>query len=45
MSASARDVATEMLASEASKARKLEILFGPWWRHYAVPYEFPATLR
>ena len=44
MSASARDVVTEMLASEAGKARKLEILFGPWWRHYAVPYEFPATL-
>ncbi len=32
------------LDEEAAKARKLEILFGPWWRHYAVPYEFPATL-
>jgi hypothetical protein len=25
---------------EALKGRKLAILFGPWWRHYAVPYEF-----
>lgn len=33
-----------MLAVEASKARKLEIIFGPWWRHYALPYEFSATL-
>lgn len=33
-----------MLADEASKARKLEIIFGNWWRHYAVPYEFLATL-
>lgn len=33
-----------MLAEEAAKAKKLEVLFGPWWRHYAVPYEFPATL-
>ena len=31
-------------ANEAAKMRKLEIIFGPWWRHYAVPYEFPATL-
>ncbi len=34
----------EILADEAAKARKLEVLFGRWWRHYAVPYEFPATL-
>ena len=27
-----------------AKARKLDVIFGPWWRHYAVPYEFPATL-
>ena len=32
------------LDDEATKTRKLEILFGPWWHHYAVPYEFPATL-
>lgn len=32
------------LLDEAAKTRKLEILFGPWWRHYAIPYEFPATL-
>lgn len=33
-----------LLAVEQGKARKLQILFGGWWRHYAVPYEFPATL-
>lgn len=32
------------LALERVKSRKLEILFGPWWRHYAVPYEFRLTL-
>ena len=35
---------TELLAGEAAKARKLEIMCGLWWRHYAVPYEFPVTL-
>lgn len=33
-----------LLEAEQSKARKLEIIFGPWWRHYAVPYEFRWTL-
>ena len=32
------------LAEEQAKARKLEIIFGKWWRHYAVPYEFRYTL-
>lgn len=32
------------LEAEGSKARKLEIIFGVWWRHYAVPYEFRWTL-
>lgn len=32
------------LAEEQAKARKLEIMFGHWWRHYAVPYEFRWTL-
>lgn len=41
---SGQDLLSTLLADEAAKARKLEILFGPWWRHYAVPYEFPATL-
>jgi hypothetical protein len=36
--------AVQTLADEVAKARKLEIIFGPWWRHYAVPYEFLATL-
>jgi len=44
MSAATRDSFAQMLADEAAKVRKLEILFGPWWRHYAIPYEFPATL-
>lgn len=35
----------DALAIEMAKARKLEIIFGAWWRHYAVPYEFPMTLR
>lgn len=38
------DFLVRMLADEAAKATKLEVIFGPWWRHYAVPYEFPATL-
>lgn len=33
-----------LLEVERGKARKLEIVFGPWWRHYAVPYEFRWTL-
>jgi hypothetical protein len=32
------------LAKEALKIRKLKILFGPWWAHYAVPYELRWTL-
>lgn len=36
---------TEALVAEMAKARKLEIIFGAWWRHYAVPYEFPMTLQ
>ncbi|BAO29632.1 HNH endonuclease [Sulfuritalea hydrogenivorans sk43H] len=44
MTVGADDSLAQMLADEAAKARKLEIIFGPWWRHYAVPYEFPATL-
>jgi hypothetical protein len=33
-----------LLEAEHGKARKLEIIFGVWWRHYAVPYEFRWTL-
>lgn len=44
MTAGVGDLLVQTLADEAAKARKLEIIFGPWWRHYAVPYEFPATL-
>jgi hypothetical protein len=39
---------TEMLEAaleaEQGKVRKLEIIFGVWWRHYATPYEFRWTL-
>jgi len=35
--------ATHLLEEEV-KARKMEIIFGVWWRHYAVPYEFARTL-
>lgn len=34
----------EVLEKEQAKTRKLEIVFGPWWRHYAVPYELKWTL-
>lgn len=34
----------DLLAAELAKVRKLEILFGRWWRYYAVPYEFRWTL-
>lgn len=44
MMTAASDSLAQMLADEAAKARKLEVIFGPWWPHYAVPYEFPATL-
>lgn len=44
MSTVTGDSFAQMLANEARKERKLKILFGSWWRHYAVPYEFPATL-
>ena len=44
MNTSTQDWLATLLAEEAVKVRKLEIIFGPWWRHYAVPYEFPATL-
>lgn len=44
MTAADSDSLAKMLADEAAKARKLEVIFGPWWRYYAVPYEFPATL-
>lgn len=44
MTAAMDNFLAEMLATEAAKARKLEVIFGPWWRHYAVPYEFPVTL-
>ena len=33
-----------LLAQEQVKIRKLQILFGLWWQHYAVPYEFRWTL-
>jgi len=32
------------LQDEQAKARKMEIIFGVWWRHYALPYEFAHTL-
>lgn len=32
------------LAEEGEKIRKLQILFGPWWRHYTPPYELRWTL-
>lgn len=44
MTTASSDCLAQMLAEEASKTRKLEVIFGPWWRYYAVPYEFPATL-
>lgn len=44
MSQAPTDRLADLVSGEAAKARKLEIIFGPWWRHYAVPYEFPATL-
>jgi len=34
----------QRLSEEQAKARKLEIIFGKWWQHYAVPYEFRWTL-
>lgn len=34
----------ELLAYEGTKVRKLQIMFGDWWRHYATPYEFRWTL-
>ncbi|MBL8517575.1 MAG: HNH endonuclease [Betaproteobacteria bacterium] len=37
------DLAARLL-DEQAKARKMEIIFGVWWRHYAVPYEFAHTL-
>ena len=37
----ARDI---LLAEECAKARKLQIIFGRWWRYYATPYEFRWTL-
>ena len=33
-----------LLAEENTKIRKLQIIFGEWWRHYATPYEFRWTL-
>lgn len=33
-----------LLAEEQAKIRKLKIIFGNWWRHYAVPYELRWTL-
>lgn len=43
--ATGRTAALEaLLQAEQGKARKLEIIFGVWWRHYAVPYEFRWTL-
>lgn len=44
MNCQPNEVLANAAADEAAKMRKLEIIFGPWWRHYAVPYEFPATL-
>lgn len=41
---SVQSVREASLAIERVKLRKLEILFGSWWRHYAVPYEFRVTL-
>lgn len=32
------------LAEEAVKIRKFKILYGPWWTHYAVPYELRWNL-
>lgn len=34
----------DMLGQEQAKIRKLQIIFGTWWRHYAVPYELRWTL-
>jgi len=33
-----------LLRHEQAKIRKFEIIFGKWWRHYAVPYELRWTL-
>jgi len=32
------------LREEQAKIRKLQIIFGSWWPHYAVPYELRRTL-
>lgn len=40
----APDELAARLLEEQAKARKMEIIFGVWWRHYAVPYEFAHTL-
>jgi len=37
-------VPAELLAQEQATVRKLQILFGPWWRHYAPPYVLRWTL-
>lgn len=34
----------QRLSEEQGKIRKLQILFGPWWRHYALPCELKWTL-
>jgi len=34
----------DLLIQEKAKIRKLEIIFGQWWRHYALPYELRWTL-
>ncbi|MBI1174046.1 MAG: hypothetical protein GC139_02130 [Sideroxydans sp.] len=44
MNCQPNEVLANAAADEAAKMSKLEIIFGPWWRHYAVPYEFPTTL-
>lgn len=34
----------DLLRQEEAKIRKLQIIFGCWWPHYAVPYELRWTL-
>lgn len=38
------DNLAELLRLEQAKVPKLELIFGPWWRHYAPPGEFLQTL-
>lgn len=38
------DDIAELLRLEQAKIPKLEVMFGPWWRHYTPASEFQQTL-